>query len=184
MRTFLLPAIGALVWRPTLWTTPSTRRTQSLALFGAALVPVPYALNSHAAALVEGGPTAITVDWLHLMAASIWIGGLFTLAIGLVTTRAINVETRRELLADVIPRFSTLAIISVVILAITGFYAAWLEVGNLNALLHTTYGHTLIVKLVLLIPLLLLGAANLLLVGPRMRQNAQTVLHFGRTRRR
>jgi copper transport protein len=83
--------------------------------------------------------------------------------------------------AIAIPRFSTLAIASVLVLALTGFYASWLEIGNLTALTETSYGRTLLVKLGLLVPLLLLGAVNLRIIGPRLQRNARIGTQFGRT---
>jgi mono/diheme cytochrome c family protein len=144
------------------------------------LAPLPYALNSHASAIGDGSQSAITTDWMHLIAASVWVGGLITLVIGLVLIRSLSLEQRRSVYAEAIPRFSTLAIIATIMLVITGVYAAWLQVGNLDALWHTTYGKTLIVKLVTIVPLLLLGAINLLVVGPGMRRSVTFVRHFGR----
>ena len=180
-RVVLLLSLATVAWLPALWAFPASLRIRTITLLACTAVPVPYALNSHSAALVDGGATAVTVDWLHLLAASIWIGGLFALVIGLISVRPLTIEQRRSALAEIIPRFSTLAIMSVIVLGLTGFYSAWLDVGNLNALQHTTYGRTLIVKLVLLIPLLLLGALNLLIVGPRLRLHASAARQFGCT---
>src|SRR5690606_34103854 len=109
-----------------------------------------------------------------LAASSVWVGGLLTILIGLILVSGGTSSERREVYASAIPRFSTLAIISVVVLTLTGLYAAWLQVGNLTALNTTDYGRTLTVKLVLIVPLLLLGAVNLLVIGPRMRAAART----------
>ncbi|MGI8477578.1 MAG: CopD family protein, partial [Thermomicrobiales bacterium] len=54
-------------------------------------------------------------------------------------------------------------------LAVTGLYSAWLHVGNLAGLRDTAYGHSLMVKLLLLSPVLALAAVNLLLVSPRIK---------------
>jgi mono/diheme cytochrome c family protein len=95
---------------------------------------------------------------------------------------ALALKTGRHVVyAAAIPRFSTLAISSVILLTLTVFYAAWLEVGNLHTLRETAYGQTLIVKLGLLVPLLLLGAVNLLIIGPRLQRSAPTGIQFGRT---
>jgi mono/diheme cytochrome c family protein len=60
-----------------------------------------------------------------------------------------------------------MAVLSVGTLTITGLYSSWVQVTTLPAL-ATPYGLTLIVKLLLLIPLLLLGALNLLRLSPRL----------------
>ena len=51
----------------------------------------------------------------------------------------------------------------------TGLYSAWLQVGSLPALTGTPYGQTLILKLILIVPLLLLGGFNLLVVTRKLR---------------
>lgn len=177
IRDLLAFALGVVAWRADAWTAP-TARTRWLTLTLAAALPVPYALNSHAAAETTGRQTAIVADWLHLTAASVWIGGLLAVAIALIYVRSIARDKRVAIYAEAIPRISTIAIVSVVLLALTGFYAAWLQVGNLTSLFDTSYGHTLIVKLLTLVPLLLLGAVNLLVIGPRIRQGRPVARHF------
>jgi mono/diheme cytochrome c family protein len=56
------------------------------------------------------------------------------------------------------------------VLGITGLYSAWLQVGNLDGLRDTAYGTSLIWKLLLLLPVLLLAAFNLLVVSPRVKR--------------
>ncbi len=180
-RVVILLAVGALAWNSGAWKTPPNTRLRWLALTLIAAAPIPYSLSSHAAAVDGGRPTSVASDWLHVTAASVWIGGLLALVVGLTAARTLSDDRRRQVYAVAIPRFSTMAIISVVILGITGFYASWLEVGNITSLLHTTYGRTLLVKLIALVPLLLLGAFNLLILGPRVRQSSFLARHFGQT---
>src|SRR5215212_10056217 len=131
-------------------------------------------LNSHAAALNEGAWLAITLDWLHQVAAAAWVGGLFSFAVLVpVVTRALQPPQRLPVLATVVPRFSLLAIASVVVLALTGTFQTWLQVKSLQAL-PTLYGGSLVLKLLLLVPLLGLGAANLLIAKPRLARLAVT----------
>ena len=179
-RDALLLLLAAITWRPEFWLPATARRTRWLVLLLTGLAPLPYALSSHASAIGDGAQAAITTDWMHLVAASVWVGGLLTLVIGLVLVRSLSLDQRRGVYVVAIPRFSTLAIIATIALGITGVYAAWLEVGNLDALWHTTYGKTLVVKLVTIVPLLLLGAVNLLIVGPGLRRSVSFVRHFGR----
>ena len=177
----ILFALGGLVWDSRLWKPRPDPYLRWLTLALVIAAPIPYSLSSHAAAVDGGRPTSIVNDWLHVAAASVWIGGLLPLVVGLIMARTLTDERRRQLYAAAIPRFSTMAIISVLILGITGFYATWLEVGNLTSLVHTTYGRTLLVKLIALVPLLLLGAFNLVIVGPRVRQSSFFARHFGQT---
>jgi copper transport protein len=182
IRLVLLVVLGLVLSRRLLWDSRDGGQFWRLGGVMGVLTLVPFALISHAAAQPNGRPAAITADWLHLLATSAWVGGLLALAVSLVlAARDIPAAQRRAIYATAIPRFSTLAIASVIVLAVTGFYASWLQIGNLAALLETSYGKTLLVKLGLLIPLLLLGAVNLRIIGPRLQRNAKNGTHFGRT---
>ncbi len=154
------------------WWWPRRRRLAAgVALALAAVLPVPFSLISHAAAQPVGRTTAVAFDVLHLLGASLWIGGLFVLAgVLLPTLRDLTPMGRRVVLARALPRFSALALISWAVLGLTGLYSAWLQVGNLEALQSTDYGRTLILKGLLLLPLLALGAVNLLVITRRIQR--------------
>ena len=125
-------------------------------------------LVSHGAATLEIRAAAVCADYLHVLAAAFWGGGLFHFALslsqGLWTEPP---EVRRAVLAALVPRFSLLASLCVSTVIITGAYNAWAQVMVLPAL-RTPYGMTLLVKLALVLPLLGLGALNLLWVRPRL----------------
>lgn len=180
-RIALMIALWILLRRTASWDENASSGGRGAAVLLACVSLVPFSLVSHAAAQPSGQPMAIAVDWLHLLGATIWIGGLLALVIGVVTMTGLQSMQRRVVFAVLIPRFSTLAIGSVLILAVTGFYASWLEVGNLTALMSTSYGHTLLVKLILLIPILMLGAGNLLFWGPGMLQRREAPERFRRS---
>jgi mono/diheme cytochrome c family protein len=106
-----------------------------------------------------------------LTAASLWIGGLGLLLSVLVPTlRELTPDGRRVVLVRAVPRFSVVALTSWGVLGLTGLYSAWLQVGNLDGLRNTAYGHSLSAKLLLLVPLLGLGAFNLLVASPELRR--------------
>jgi copper transport protein len=140
----------------------------------AALFPLTLSLTSHAAAVdpsaVAGAPfVPVIADWVHLLATGVWVGGLlvlvFALPRGLV---AAGHGHRLSLVAALIPSFSTVAIASVAALTLTGVYQSVLHVGSVDALRGTDYGRTLLLKLVLVVPLVLLGAFNLIFARPRL----------------
>ena len=133
-------------------------------------------LNSHAAGNQNGW--LLPVDVLHLFSASFWIGGL--LALVLLTRIALGVFApgtgdRTRFFARVIPRFSLVAIVSVIVLVITGTIEAIVQLGSFAALLHSSYGQALDIKIVLLLLLLCLGAYNLLRVSPRRKRFTKSV---------
>ncbi|HUG14461.1 MAG TPA: copper resistance protein CopC [Thermomicrobiales bacterium] len=181
-RVVLLLALAALATVDALWEDPPRPAFTAAALALCGAMFLTFSLNSHASAQATGRTTAIAVDWIHLTAASVWAGGLIALLVGMIYgTRGAPREDRREAFALTITSFTTLAIISVVILAISGLYSSWLQVGNLIALRETPYGRTLIVKVGLTIVLLGLGAVNQRVLGPRMREAARGSTHFSRT---
>jgi copper transport protein len=181
-RVALLAVLSVIFTTPTLWDDPPPRLPAVGGLVVAGAVLVPFALISHAAAQSSGKPAAVASDWLHLASSAVWVGGLLALLAGLVYgTRGLQGRARRQAYASAIPRFTTLALVSVVILVASGFYSAWLEIGNLTALTDTDYGRTLLVKLALMVPMLGLGLLNQRVIGPRLRHSAGTGKQFGRS---
>jgi copper transport protein len=162
---FAAVLLGAAWWWP--W---RKRATTLFTLLAAVALPLPFSMISHAGAETEGQAAAITFDYVHLLAASLWAGGLLFLVVALApTVRDLTAAGRRVVLGRAIPRFSILALIAWGALAITGLYSALLQVGNFPALTTTPYGQTLILKLILIVPLLCLGAFNLAVVTRKLR---------------
>ena len=148
-----------------------TNRNRWLAFGVSLLLLLTISLGSHAAS--EAQPILpVLGDWLHLLAASVWVGGLIYFVAGLGAVRELTPAIRTRLVARLIPRFSVLALVSVGTLTLSGLYSAILRIGTLAALTGTLYGQTLIVKLIIALPLVLLGAVNLLSSRPRMKRAA------------
>jgi copper transport protein len=149
-----------------------TRRRLGLALTLSLLLLFTISLSSHAAA--DSQPALpVLGDFLHLIGASVWIGGLTHFAAVLGTIRRVpgaGSNGAPSLAASMLPRFSMLALGSVGLLAMTGIYMAVLRLGSLEALAGTLYGRSLVVKTVLVLPMLGLGALNLLWVTPRIKR--------------
>jgi len=147
---------------------PSRLLAAGLALAAAALLTM--SLTSHAAAGAGAG-WAVPADFLHLSAAALWLGGLVQLP--LVLTRAAAATPRDEALrgagfrADVLHRFSSLALACVAVVLFSGAFNALVQLPSWQALIDTTYGQVLLVKLALVTVLLALGALNALRLGRR-----------------
>ena len=125
-------------------------------------------LASHGAATAGIRGQALFADFLHLTAAAFWVGGLFHLALNLpLFFQHLSSEQRRVALAALVPRFSLVAMLSVGAILVSGVFSAWAQV-TVAAALATPYGLTLLAKLALVLPLLLIGAINLVWVRPRL----------------
>src|SRR5207247_4672374 len=75
-------------------------------------------------------------------------------------------DKRPGFLAGIIPRFSQVAIVAVGLVVTTGAIQWWHRLHGITAAFESNYGYMLAVKVVLLAPLLLLAAFNLLVVRP------------------
>ncbi|KOU36037.1 copper resistance CopC/CopD family protein [Streptomyces sp. WM6378] len=114
--------------------------TFGLAIGGAVVaagLAATWALAEHASTGLQPG-IAMPVDVLHLLAVATWLGGLVTLLV--VLYRSPGIERAAVL------RFSRIAFWSVAVLAATGVYQSWRQVGTWSALVDTTYGQLLLVK--------------------------------------
>ena len=132
-------------------------------------------LNSHAAASKTAW-LLVPNDWLHLVSMGVWVGGLSGLSLALpVSLRVLKAGSgdRTRLLAALIPRFSRLALLAVIVLLLTGTLQAIVQLGSFEALFNTAYGVALLVKLGLFLLLIGLGAFNLRIVSPRLTRFAR-----------
>lgn len=111
----------------------------------AAGIAATWAMSEHASTGIQAG-IAMPVDVLHLLAVAAWLGGLVSLLVALYRTPDIGSEAVR--------RFSRVAFGSVLVLAATGIYQSWRQVGSWSALTGTRYGQLLIVKVALIVLLL------------------------------
>jgi len=114
----------------------------------------------------EMGSLHLAADALHLFAAASWIGGLVSLALLLSVAR--RHQAWASLAGDAAQRFSTLGIVSVGTLLVTGIVNAWILVGSFQALLITEYGQLLMLKLVVFALMLVFAAVNRFWLTPQL----------------
>jgi copper transport protein len=131
-----------------------------------ALVLFSFSINAHAGA-VPGSIWATLSDYLHLLAAAAWTGGLVLLP-GLVWhVRRSKVAADRAQLVWLLRRYSYLAQVAVFILAITGLINGLVEVPDFSSLFDTAYGRVLLLKLALIVIALEIALFNNRLVHRR-----------------
>jgi streptogramin lyase len=87
------------------------------------------------------------------------VGGLSCLAIAISSIDTLGRQKAKPV-AEMLRRFSSIAIICVGSIGITGIYNLLVEVGSLSALLDTPYGRILLVKLAIFAPMIAFGAMN------------------------
>jgi copper transport protein len=97
-------------------------------------------------------PLTVVADSVHVASVAVWLGGLVML-VGFLLRKA----NARELRA-VLPVWSNWATLAITVLVLGGAAQALIEIGSLNALLHTTYGRLILVKVGLLGVILLVAA--------------------------
>jgi copper transport protein len=137
--------------------------TGALAAAGASLLCV--AVSGHAGQTSPRG-VAVPVDWIHVASGSIWLGGLIGL---LVLAASLPAGKRVPGMVVCVPRFSNVALLSVIALLGTGIGNALFHLPTLASLWQTSYGKVVGLKIILLLTAMLVASANLLRNTPRLR---------------
>jgi len=140
-------------------------------LLGSALF-IAITMSSHAAAVSPHIVSyAIVLDWLHLLAAALWVGGMFYIAtIYLPVLRRRPVAEQARSLVTVLPYYSPFAIAGVLIMAVTGPFNATFHLSSWQQFLTTAYGRALLIKILLVGGLLLTSAIHVGLLRPRLKK--------------
>lgn len=112
---------------------------------------------------------AIVTDWLHLVAAGIWIGGIAQLAWTWVPrVGSLVPDLRRAVMGSVLKRFGRLALPAFLVVVASGLANALIELGHPSALWETGYGRILAVKIALVALIALASYCHALRLRPRL----------------
>ncbi len=161
---------------------PRNIRAVCLPLVVAAVLAASLMTN-HAASRLDNRPLLVGLTAVHEAATGFWVGGLPFLILGL--WRAKDGSTRWYLAE----RFSRMAVVGVGALVLSGVALSVEFIGSWRAILGTAYGVMVSAKVVMLLAMLVLGAANFLLVRnsgvdfvmPRLRRLIEAELGIGIT---
>jgi copper transport protein len=162
-KAFVLMTLGYAVVAALVYLAWLTDRT--VLLVPALVVALAFAsglsLSGHDA--VDPGSTRWSelADWVHLSAASLWIGGLVTLV---VAVWFVAPGIRRDAFA----RFSRLATVLVALVLAAGTYLGIVRLPHPSDLWSTGYGRVLLVKLSLVAVVLAWGAFHHFVVRPAL----------------
>ncbi len=114
---------------------------------------------------VEPNSTFLTglADWLHLSAATLWVGGLVALA---TCVWPLAPALRRSAFLG----FSRIAMVLVAVLMLAGTYLSIARLPAVSDLWSTGYGQTLLVKLAIVGVALAWGGVHHFVVRPRLER--------------
>ena len=164
--TLLLSAALWIAWR-------RPRCQGSILKIGGTLVAGAYAATLAWTGHAVGDTGAdrsihLTSDAVHLLAAGAWVGALPALISLLKRTGGVARPEGFALAVSATRRFSSLGMVSVGALVVTGVVNAWYLVGSVPALLGTDYGQLLLWKLLLFALMVTLAAINRLRLTPQL----------------
>jgi copper transport protein len=157
VRLVLLAAVAVV--GPRLARRAGEGRTQALlpvAIVGGLALLGTITVTGHAVSGDLVGLGVVT-DLVHLSAVSVWLGGL-ALLMGAVLWPADGVgDSRTEAIAM---RFSDVAFGAVLVIVASGVVQAWRQLGSWDALVDTSYGRLLLVKVGFFILMVAAAAAS------------------------
>ena len=170
-----LVVLGLLV---AAWVTPREREPL-LAAAGILALAIAFDLSwaSHPA---SRGTVALIADFVHLLAAAMWVGGLAAVVILSISARSLAGSAREALARACVLRFSKLALPTVMAAGIAGIYLAVRQLPSVSDLLSSGYGVTLILKTAVALAALSLGGYHRRFVMPRLAAG-ETVASARRT---
>lgn len=143
----------------------TTTRGAALAATLAVIAVVPPALTGHAAS-AGSHDLAVASLAVHVVAASVWVGGLA----GLAWTGIHGVDTLRH----AVPRYSTIAGWCFVAVAVSGVVNAAVRLGAISALLTSAYGVLVLAKVAALTALGVFGWRHRRRTVPTLLERAGT----------
>ena len=160
---------AATRWRPA---------SHPIALVGVALLVVSFAFDGHT---LSEGPRLVhaLASVTHVVAASVWAGGLVALAVVLWRRHRAGVRSRA---AQMVTRFSVVAMVSVGLAGLAGVLMAWFIEDDLGAYTSTDWGRTMLAKLALVLVALGIGAYNHFRLRPALDEFPDDAGLVARTR--
>lgn len=126
----------------------AARRPRLAAGLGAAAFGA-VAGSGHAASASPRSLSILT-DWVHLLSAAVWLGGIaLILAVWAPTLRGQPAAAKAALARWVLPAFGRAALPAFTVVSLTGLVSLLTQLGHVNALWETAYGRVLVVKIAL-----------------------------------
>jgi copper transport protein len=127
-------------------------------------------LSGHQATEPNASWLAELADWLHLVAASVWVGGVAAVAF---FVWPLAPSLRRAAFLG----FARLAVLLVVVMVLAGAYLALVRLPELSDLWETLYGRLLLMKVAIVGLALVWGAVHHFVVRPRLEAGEEPDVH-------
>lgn len=157
-------------------TTPAKVYTV-LWLLLAGLILLTFALSGDGVALSQEPISTFVLDWLHLVARCIWLGGLAYLGYVLLPLLpTVEPDRNSQVLTLLLRRFYPLLLGSLGIFLVSGLYLTETSLGSPQQLITEPYGRTLLVEVMLIAAMILLSAYALFTLHPKLTRQAM-LLH-------
>ena len=146
-----------------------------IATASALVLAITPALGGHAAASPRFTSLMIAADWLHVLGGASWLGSLLcVMVIGVPIALTLQPPERWVSIASLVNAFSPVALISAGVVVASGVFASWVHLEHLPALWQTTYGKTLLVKLLFVAITFGIGGYNFKRVQPQLSNEIGT----------
>jgi putative copper resistance protein D len=170
--TVWLVRIGALVLLALSKTAVRYRDTRTFLIFMLVLALVVSLTSSASGHGADAGDFSLPeiMDWLHLIAACLWGGGLLVLTLSILPGLIEREEAPAALISRVAGRFSAMAGIAVAMVLITAVYNFWADVRSVAAMMQSIYGLVVATKIVLFGILVNFGAFNRYVSVPLLQE--------------
>jgi putative copper resistance protein D len=122
-------------------------------------------------AVMHSGPAGAlhpTVQVIHVLAASAWLGSLPPLGFALRKAWTMGQAVWRDAARYILPRYSRMGYVAVGLILLTGLLNSWLMVDSIDALFSTTYGRILVAKILLFLLMVSVAAVNRFVLTPQV----------------
>ena len=112
------------------------------------------------------------IDWLHLMAMTVWIGGIvFYVLVLMPSLQTLEPSQAGKMIGAIAKRYAPITYVAIVVLIVTGILIARAR-GVLGIKLGSTYGVVLFVKHLLTVLMIVNGFVVSAVVGPKLKPPA------------
>ena len=143
----------------------------------AGLILLTFALSGDAVALSQAPISTFVLDWLHLVARCIWLGGLAYLGYALLPLLpAVEPDRNSQILTLLLRRFYPLMLGSLGVFLVSGLYLTETSLGSPQQLITDPYGRTLLVEVILVAAMILVSFYALFILHPKLTRRTM-LLH-------